>query len=306
MDIYITITLFVLTGLLMGIASGLLGVGGGTILVPTFRILFGMSPLTATATSLCAIVPTSISGAAMRIRQKTCIVSLGIIAGLGGAISSPMGVWLATLSPPWLIMVVAAAVIAYSAISMFIKALRMKSKKHLVSEDGVEDAVEDAVEGGVEAQSMARAGKDISSSKTPHNADPAQAPTKAKLTKKQFALGFVIAFFAGVLAGYIGVGGGFIMIPLMVFFLRISLKEASGTSLIAMVILAIPGVVTQGVLGNIDYVAALVVVAGSIPGAFIGARLVEAIPERSLRFVFSAFLLLAAALLALNEFNVLG
>ena len=83
-----------LVGVLIGIASGLLGIGGGTVMVPIFRLAFGMSATMSTATSLFAIIPTSISGAISHVKGKTCIPALGIAAGLGGACLSPVGVWL--------------------------------------------------------------------------------------------------------------------------------------------------------------------------------------------------------------------
>ena len=79
------------------------------------------------------------------------------------------------------------------------------------------------------------------------------------------------------------------------------MKHASGTSLIAVTILAVPGAIEQGLLGNIDYVAGIAMAAGSIPGALIGASAIRFIPERKLRFVFGFFLLLSAIVLAINE-----
>ena len=86
-------------GFVVGVLSGLLGIGGGVFLVPIFKLGYLMEPMMCTATSLFTIIPTSISGAISRIRNKTCIPKLGIAAGLGGACMSPIGVWLATLSP---------------------------------------------------------------------------------------------------------------------------------------------------------------------------------------------------------------
>lgn len=115
-----------LVGVLIGIASGLLGIGGGTVMVPIFRLAFGMSATMSTATSLFAIIPTSISGAISHVKGKTCIPALGIAAGLGGACLSPVGVWLAQLSPDWLVMLAAALIIGYSAINMFKKAFKLR------------------------------------------------------------------------------------------------------------------------------------------------------------------------------------
>ena len=115
-----------LVGVLIGIASGLLGIGGGTVMVPIFRLAFGMSATMSTATSLFAIIPTSISGAISHAKGETCIPALGIAAGLGGACLSPVGVWLAQLSPDWLVMFAAALIIGYSAINMFTKAFKLR------------------------------------------------------------------------------------------------------------------------------------------------------------------------------------
>ena len=78
----------VVVGLLVGVLSGLLGIGGGTIMVPIFRLGFGLSAIEATATSLFTIIPTSLSGCVTHIKNKTCIVPLGLAAGIGGAITS--------------------------------------------------------------------------------------------------------------------------------------------------------------------------------------------------------------------------
>lgn len=126
MDIFATFVLPALVGIGIGILSGMLGIGGGTVLVPIFRLAFGMSPIMSTATSLFTIIPTSISGAVSHVRHKTCVPSLGVAAGLGGACTSPIGVWLATISPAWLVMLAAALIIGYSAVNMLRKAWKMK------------------------------------------------------------------------------------------------------------------------------------------------------------------------------------
>ena len=101
-------------------------------------------------------------------------------------------------------------------------------------------------------------------------------------------------------------GGGFLMVPLFISLLGITMKKASGTSLIAVVILAIPGVITQTLHGNVDFVAGIAMAIGSIPGALIGASLIRYIPERKMRFLFGFFLLFAAIILVINELNVFG
>lgn len=263
-----------LVGVLIGIASGLLGIGGGTVMVPIFRLAFGMSATMSTATSLFAIIPTSISGAISHVKGKTCIPALGIAAGLGGACLSPVGVWLAQLSPDWLVMLAAALIIGYSAINMFKKAFKLRPAGQPAA--------------GVDAAAAA-----------PTADDPS-------LSRKQLLQGAAIGLVAGLASGYVGVGGGFIMVPLMLSIIGIPMRKASGTSLIAVMILAIPGVIEQGIIGNINYLAGIAIVIGTIPGAVIGARLVTKVPERTLRLLFGCFLIVAAVMLVLNEVGIFG
>ena len=116
---------------------------------------------------------------------------------------------------------------------------------------------------------------------------------------------WIIGLIAGFASGYVGVGGGFIMVPLMTAWLGIPMKRTSGTSLIAIIILAIPGVIQQAFLGHIDYLAGIMLCVGAIPGAVLGARLVSRVPERTLRFIFSGLLAVAAVVLVVNEFGLL-
>ena len=241
MDVFAAFIAPALAGVFVGVMSGLLGVGGGTIMVPIFRLAFGMSPLASTATSLFAIIPTSISGVVAHARAKTCVPKLGLALGVGGAVMSPLGVWLASVSPGWLVICVAAIVIGFSAFKMFKKA--------------------------VKCAPAPRAG-----AASAHSASPKPVPDQPHLSRKQYLQGACIGLIAGLASGYVGVGGGFIMVPLMLAVLDIPMSLASGTSLIAIMILAIPGVIEQGLLGNIEYLAGIAIVVGSIPGALVGAR----------------------------------
>ena len=306
MDIFTSLVIPALVGIGIGILSGMLGIGGGTVLVPIFRLAFGMSPIMSTATSLFTIIPTSVSGAVSHIRHKTCVPSLGLAAGLGGACTSPIGVWLATISPAWMVMLAAALIIGYSAVNMLRKAWKMKPARAGVVAPAApagEPPVEAAVEQAGDAAANDDAAPEVPAGESSVAADTGKA--FPKLTRKQLAIGAAIGLGAGLASGYVGVGGGFIMVPLMLSLVGISMKQASGTSLIAVMLLAIPGTIEQGLLGHIDYMAGIAVAVGSIPGAVIGARLVRLVPERTLRFIFGGFLIVAAVVLVLNEVGVL-
>lgn len=264
----VSLLVFACVGLVVGILSGMLGIGGGTILVPTFKLGFAMPALSATATSLFTIIPTSISGVISHVRNKTCIPRFGAAAGVGGAITSPAGVWLASISPEWGTMVAAACVIAYSAITMLRKAFGLLRRERNGSGE----------EAGLE---------------------PFEAASGAKPVMIAGCIGLV----AGVLSGYVGVGGGFLMIPLFMQLLHMPMKLTSGTSLIGVMLLSIPGTVMQAMLGNVDWVAGICVAVGAIPGAVLGTKLLKHVPELALRFIFGAFLLVAAALLIYDQIS---
>ena len=246
-------------GLVVGVLAGLLGIGGGMLLVPAFKLCYAMDSLMCTATSLFTIIPTSISGAVSHIRNKTCLPKLGVAAGLGAA-----------LSPDWAVMGAAALIIAYSSVTMFRKALKAPKATKPVASSSQPDA--SALSSCHPERSAAGAkSKDLAAVE-----DRAAAIERAHLEApaigwREAAIGAAIGLFAGLASGYVGVGGGFIMVPLMLSLVGISMKQASGTSLIAVMLLAIPGTIEQGLLGNIDYMAGIAVAVGSIPGAVIGA-----------------------------------
>ncbi len=272
-----------LVGIVVGMLSGLLGIGGGTLMVPIFRLGFGLSAFASTATSLFTIIPTSLVGFVTHIKNKTCIPKVGIAAGLGGAVTSPIGVYLANISPAWLVMLAAALIIGFSSYKMFKKALRIPKVQ----------AAEGGKVLGVDAQAAAQKAAD---------SQEATGADSFEFTRKKLFQSVGIGLIAGLASGYVGVGGGFLMVPLFISVLGIMMRHASGTSLVAIMILAIPGVIEQGLLGNIDYMAGIAMAVGSIPGAVVGANLVRRIPERQLRLFFGAFLLVSAVVLLANEF----
>ena len=293
-----------LVGVGVGVLSGLLGIGGGTVMVPLFRLAFGMEPIAATATSLFTIVPTSISGMWKHSKNKTSLPRVGIVCGLTGACLSPVGVWAANVSPGWAIMGAAAVVVMYSSFTMLKKALA--APKGGAAKGSRKACEKKATTSDTAAASLAATAPVAAggSSAAGAQAAPLEAPA-IKLTPKYVAKVALIGVVAGFMSGYVGVGGGFIMVPLFVSMLGIPMRLASGTSLTAVCILAIPGVIEQAVLGNIDYMVGVAMMVGSIPGAIVGANLVKRVPERALRFAFAVFLLLMAVLLVVNEASVI-
>jgi uncharacterized protein len=99
---------------------------------------------------------------------------------------------------------------------------------------------------------------------------------------------------AGFVSGLLGVGGGIIIVPLLMGILRMPLKRALGTSLLAIVVLVIPGTIVHAALGHIDWAIFAALTVGAVPGARIGARLALGARERTLRLLVGSFLLAVA------------
>lgn len=294
--IAITVIASALVGFAVGILSGLLGIGGGTILVPVFSVFFGMAPIGATGTSLFTIVFTSISGAVARIRNKTCVVKVGIILGLSGALTSPLGVYVALLSPDILIVIAVSAVIVYSIASTLRKALKPSSAQTEAStrDKGICDKSDKSGKSGSRICDPTVTGPTVAESETPR--------FNRGVVLKSICIGIV----AGFLSGYVGLGGGFLMIPLMRNLLGYSMKDASGTSLLAILFIAFSGALTQIYFGNVDFLVGILVIVGSIPGAAIGSALVQRFHDKTLSFCFAGFLCVATVLFIVKQFGLLG
>jgi len=95
-----TIIALIVLGLVMGLASGLFGIGGGIIVVPALMALFGVSDLAAKGTSLLAMIPAAISGSIPNLRASLVKLTDGLIVGAAAVLASLGGVALAFLVPP--------------------------------------------------------------------------------------------------------------------------------------------------------------------------------------------------------------
>ncbi len=111
----------------------------------------------------------------------------------------------------------------------------------------------------------------------------------------------VIGAVTGLYSGFLGLGGGFVLVPLLTRWLHFDMKRAIATSLVAVAMLAIPGTVTHALLGHIDWAIAFALSIGVIPGALLGARITLGSSDRAVRFSFATLLVIVGFWLAGNE-----
>ena len=116
----------------------------------------------------------------------------------------------------------------------------------------------------------------------------------------------IIGAITGLYAGFLGLGGGFILVPMLTRWIRFDIKRAIGTSLIAIGILAVPGTITHAILGHIDWSIALVLTLGVVPGALLGARISLGSSERSIRLAFAGMLVVVGGWLAISELGLMA
>ncbi|MGZ5315545.1 MAG: sulfite exporter TauE/SafE family protein [Solirubrobacterales bacterium] len=100
---------------------------------------------------------------------------------------------------------------------------------------------------------------------------------------------------AGAFSGLFGVGGGTIIVPLLIVWLAYGEREATGTSMAAIILIAAFAVAVQVAYGNVDAGDAALVGAPAAVGAFAGTALQQRLPERAISVVFGVLLLIIAA-----------
>jgi uncharacterized membrane protein YfcA len=99
---------------------------------------------------------------------------------------------------------------------------------------------------------------------------------------------------AGAFSGLLGVGGGSVMVPLLIVWLGYGEREATGTSLMAIVVIAALAVTLQAIYGNVDPPNAALVGIPAIGGAIAGTALQQRLPERSISLLFAVLLVVIA------------
>lgn len=269
----------VLTGVVAGVLSGMFGIGGGIITTPAIRLFVGVPQLIAVGTPLVAIIPSALTGAVSYLRAGLADVRSGIILGAVGSVAAVAGAWLTRLVGGTTVLVLTAVLILYTAADMLLQVLRPPRPR--------EETAATLEDTGEEADAF-----------RPLDPKDAAPPTEIRPSVPML---LAMGGMAGLYSGFLGLGGGMVIVPLLSRWAHFPMKRAVGTSLFAIAVLAIPGTVMHAILGHIDWTVALGLTIGVVPGALVGARISHGSSDRLLRLGFAAMLLGVGLWLGVSE-----
>ena len=119
------------------------------------------------------------------------------------------------------------------------------------------------------------------------------------MTSQRFLRLAAIGTAAGAFSGLLGVGGGTVIVPLLIFWFAFGEREATGTSLMAIVVIALVAATAQGIYGNVDVGEGLAIAAPALVGVVVGTALQQRLPARAISLLFAALLVVIAVELAI-------
>ena len=265
-------------GLLAGLLSGVLGIGGGIVLVPIIKTL-GYAPVEAVATSSMAIVMTSVSGSIQNYRMGNLALRKVILLGLPSFFTAQIGVWLAGLFPAHLLL---AAFSIFLIINIFLANLR----KILINKNGLKNDLEKRYPPPLEKLSDDRVESSLN-----HKLNP-------------FAARILTGGVAGVLAGLFGVGGGVILVPLQMLLLDEKIKSAIQTSLGVIVLTSISAAVGHATKGNVLFLEGIILGIFGLIGAQLSTRFLPRLPNRIVNLSFTTLLVITSIYMMSQAYEV--
>jgi uncharacterized membrane protein YfcA len=130
---------------------------------------------------------------------------------------------------------------------------------------------------------------------------PSMSPSTSRLVRAA-----LLGLAAGFLSGLFGVGGGILIVPVLVIALHMNQRLAHGTSLGAVLPIAVSGVIGYAVEGQVDWPVAVALIAGAMVGALIGTHALQILPVRVLAYAFSLLLLASALRLVIDHSDAAG
>jgi uncharacterized membrane protein YfcA len=279
----LSVNIFIILGMgaAVGFLSGMFGVGGGFLITPLL-IFYNIPPVVAVATGANQVVASSISGSISHFRRGTLDVKLGTMLLIGGIAGATVGVWLFSLLRRAgqldliisLLYVIFLGTIGGLMLMESISALRRAARNEQVT--------------------LKRPG---------HHNWVHRLPFKMRFKKSKIYLSVIpliaLGFFIGILTSVMGVGGGFIMVPAMIYLLRIPTNVVVGTSLFQIIFVTAYTTIVQAATNySVDIVLAFILMIAGVVGAQYGVRVGQKLRGEQLRALLALLVLAVGVRLA--------
>ncbi|UWQ18683.1 sulfite exporter TauE/SafE family protein [Jannaschia sp. M317] len=281
----VSVNAFLLVGLggMVGILSGMFGVGGGFLMTPLL-FMIGIPPAVAVATEANIIVASSFSGVLAHFRRKSVDLRMGFVLLIGGLVGAGLGVQ------------VFAALKALGQVDLLVKLCYVVFLGIIGGLMFIEslNAIRKSRAKGPAPKTVRRQRGWIHA-----------LPFKMKFRTSGLYISVIppllVGLFVGVLAAIMGVGGGFIMVPAMIYLLGMPTKVVVGTSLFQIIFVTGFATLLHATTNyTVDMVLAVLLLVGGVIGAQVGTRIGTKLKAEQLRVLLAAMVLIVCAKLALD------
>lgn len=261
----------------VGLLSGIFGVGGGFLMTPLLIIL-GIPPTVAAASDSNQIIGASTSGTLAHFRLGNVDIQMGLLLLLGGVIGGTAGVHIikslrALGNADFLINITYVLMLGIIGGYMFVESLQSMRKTRSTSHQGQRE------KRSIYVRFMSNL--------------PWQADFKRSGVRLSVLMPIILGSIVGILAAIMGVGGGFIMVPVMVYLLRMPMHVVVGTSLFQILFTCVNVTIMQAVENHtVDFILALLLLLGSSIGAQAGAKLGRKLKGDQLKILLASLVLI--------------
>ena len=280
----LSVNIFIILGMgaAVGFLSGMFGVGGGFLITPLL-IFYNIPPVVAVATGANQVVASSISGAITHFRRGTLDVKLGTVLLVGGLSGATLGIWIFSLLR------------AIGQLDLFISLLYVV---FLGTVGGL------MLLESVNAMRRAARNEPPAPRKPGHQHWVHKLPLKVRFKKSKIYLSVIpivaLGFSIGILTSIMGVGGGFIMVPAMIYLLRIPTNVVVGTSLFQIIFVTAYTTIVQAATNfSVDIVLAFILMVAGVIGAQYGVRVGQRLRGEQLRALLGLLVLAVGLRLAI-------
>ncbi|MEN1970380.1 sulfite exporter TauE/SafE family protein [Lentibacillus sp. N15] len=275
MDIATALLLLVI-GIIAGGYGTIVGAGGGFIFVPALLLILKMDPAIAAGSGLVIVLINSFSGAIGYARQKKIDYRTGILIAIGALPGSLLGVWLLHVYASNYFNIAFATVLMLLGLFLFTKNTSFGKTKASVQNHPQQHEAR---------QQMGATGSEVSQLATITNQQSDGNRIDVKLL---LPLGLLM----GVLSSYLGIGGGWLLVPILIYGFKIPTHFATATSLFSLCIYSSYGVISQIFYNSIDWMTVLWGGIGIIIGSQLGVRLAQRIPGKIVMQMLSVLLVI--------------